>query len=397
MTRPCAPSSGTGGPGVPDAEARVHRPARPAAPGPPGRGRPVHPLRRRAAAAERWYRAGRRTPGSWCWTSRPSVRTRPPGPRSSGSSQSIGTPAERSCWPPTTRCWSGGWRPRVRMTPRRPAGRADPGPPGRARPAADRRRSRRRPPAGCAAWTRWRCWGRRSCSAWPRCSPAASLNLGLAASPSSPPWSVASPPGGWHLLAAPALLAAASVAFSNALLSAARPCSGGRGRPRPCRPAGSWRSRCPASSRRSPSTRPRWPTRWSCGCAWPAGRLLGTRGTSPPAIARRRMGGPGPRQPRPRTRRLGPGARARRFASMAFRLLVAALRRGGRLAVALDARGLRREPRRTIARPVRWSEPDTVALSSGPSHLVVGAVDPALSRTRDPRTRAREAAVDPFA
>jgi energy-coupling factor transporter transmembrane protein EcfT len=38
---------------------------------------------------------------------------------------------------------------------------------------------------------------------------------------------------------------------------------------------------------------------------------------------------------------------------MTFRLLVAALRRGGRLAVALDARGLQPQAPRTVARPVR--------------------------------------------
>jgi energy-coupling factor transport system permease protein len=47
---------------------------------------------------------------------------------------------------------------------------------------------------------------------------------------------------------------------------------------------------------------------------------------------------------------------------MTFRLLVAALRRGGRLAMALDARGLRPEGARTIARPVSWSAPDTAAM-----------------------------------
>ena len=42
----------------------------------------------------------------------------------------------------------------------------------RARPHS--RPHRREPEAGSAPWTPWRCWGRRSCSAWPRCSPAPS-------------------------------------------------------------------------------------------------------------------------------------------------------------------------------------------------------------------------------
>ena len=59
----------------------------------------------------------------------------------------------------------------------------------------------------------------------------------------------------------------------------------------------------------------------------------------------------------------GSGARARagQFGSMTFRLLVAALRRGGQLAIALDARGLRPGAARTVARPLRWSWPDTIA------------------------------------
>jgi energy-coupling factor transport system permease protein len=59
---------------------------------------------------------------------------------------------------------------------------------------------------------------------------------------------------------------------------------------------------------------------------------------------------------------------------MTFRLLVAALRRGGRLAIALDSRGLRPDAPRTIARPVRWRWPDTVALV-----VAAGAVVAALA------------------
>ena len=58
----------------------------------------------------------------------------------------------------------------------------------------------------------------------------------------------------------------------------------------------------------------------------------------------------------------GPIARARQFGSSTFRLLVAALRRAGRLAVALDVRGLRPGARRTVARPVRWAAVDTLSV-----------------------------------
>jgi energy-coupling factor transport system permease protein len=58
---------------------------------------------------------------------------------------------------------------------------------------------------------------------------------------------------------------------------------------------------------------------------------------------------------------------------MTFRLLVAALRRGGRLAVALDARGLRPDAPRTLARPVRWRGSDTVALVVAAGALLVAA------------------------
>ncbi len=57
----------------------------------------------------------------------------------------------------------------------------------------------------------------------------------------------------------------------------------------------------------------------------------------------------------------GLGQRARRFGSLTLRLLVGALRRAGRLAVALDARGLHSGDR-TVARPLRWSAADTGAL-----------------------------------
>ena len=56
----------------------------------------------------------------------------------------------------------------------------------------------------------------------------------------------------------------------------------------------------------------------------------------------------------------GIAGRARESVSLSFRLLVAALRRGGRLAVALDSRGLGPGPR-TVARPQRVSPMDIAA------------------------------------
>jgi energy-coupling factor transport system permease protein len=68
----------------------------------------------------------------------------------------------------------------------------------------------------------------------------------------------------------------------------------------------------------------------------------------------------------------GPVERARQFGSRTFRLLVAALRRGGRLAVSLDVRGLRADGPRTVARPPRWSTADTAVLVAGAT-AVAGA------------------------
>jgi energy-coupling factor transport system ATP-binding protein len=70
----------------------------------------------------------------------------------------------------------------------------------------------------------------------------------------------------------------------------------------------------------------------------------------------------------------GLAARMRRFGSMTFRLLVAALRRGGRLAIALDARGLRSDAPRTIARLLRWRTRDSAALAVGVGALVAALV-----------------------
>ena len=69
----------------------------------------------------------------------------------------------------------------------------------------------------------------------------------------------------------------------------------------------------------------------------------------------------------------GPFVRTRAFVSMAMRLLVAALRRGGRLAIALDARGLRSDTPRTVARPPRWRWADSAALCLGLALLALAA------------------------
>ncbi len=174
------------------------------------------------------------------------------------------------------------------------------------------------------------------------------------------------------LLAAPALLAAASVAFSNALLSA-----GGVADP------SSWAAAALPASRvlavalpglvaavaMDPTgladalvARLRVPAR-PAYAALAGLRLLPLLADEWTILGRasraRGLGGSGVR------------ARARQFSSMTFRLLVAALRRGGRLAIALDSRGLRADGPRTIARPVRWSWPDTVALVLATMALVV--------------------------
>jgi energy-coupling factor transport system ATP-binding protein len=180
------------------------------------------------------------------------------------------------------------------------------------------------------------------------------------------------PPRRVALLAAPALLAAASVAFSNALLS-----SDGLAA------ASSWAAAALPASRvlavalpglvaavaidptglaDSLVVRLRVPARPAYSVL--AGlRLLPLLADEWVVLGRasraRGLGGSGIR------------ARAGQFTSMTFRLLVAALRRGGRLAVALDARGLHPQAPRTVARPVRWAGRDTVALVLAATALVV--------------------------
>jgi len=68
-----------------------------------------------------------------------------------------------------------------------------------------------------------------------------------------------------------------------------------------------------------------------------------------------------------------PVARARLFASVAFTLLVGAVRRGTRLAVAMDARGFDATGPRTIARP-QAIRPSDVALVAGSLALLATAV-----------------------
>ena len=174
------------------------------------------------------------------------------------------------------------------------------------------------------------------------------------------------------LLAAPALLAAASVAFSNALLSA-----GGLAT------ASSWESAALPASRvlavalpglvaavaMDPTgladalvARLRVPARaaYSVLAGLRLLPLLADEWTVLGLASRARgLGG------------AGLPARSRQFSSMTFRLLVAALRRGARLAVALDSRGLRHGAARTVARPVRWSWPDTGALVVAVAGLLV--------------------------
>ena len=187
------------------------------------------------------------------------------------------------------------------------------------------------------------------------------------------------------LLAAPALLAAASVAFSNALLSA-----GGVADP------SSWAAAALPASRvlavalpglvaavaMDPTgladalvARLRVPAR-PAYAALAGLRLLPLLADEWTVLGRasraRGLGGSGIR------------ARARQFSSMTFRLLVAALRRGGRLAVALDSRGLRagwpahdRPAGAVVVAGHRRARPG----DGGPGG---GAVDPALTGSRQP-------------
>lgn len=85
-----------------------------------------------------------------------------------------------------------------------------------------------------------------------------------------------------------------------------------------------------------------------------------------------------------RARGVADQGRIRRFAGMAFGLLVVALRRGGRLATAMEARGFGRTPvygpRRTWARPARLDARDWVVIGVA---AAVAAVPVVVSVTND--------------
>lgn len=82
-----------------------------------------------------------------------------------------------------------------------------------------------------------------------------------------------------------------------------------------------------------------------------------------------------------RTRGLGPGwsppARARAVTAVTFALLVSSLRRSGRMAVAMDARGFAGATRRTWAEPAPWHRRDTALVAVG---VAVALLPAALSR-----------------
>jgi len=198
------------------------------------------------------------------------------------------------------------------------------------------------------------------------------LNIGLAALAGLVALASGLPGRRVALLAAPAVLACASVALSNALLS-----ESGVADPSSWRAAALPASRVlavalpglvaavavdPVGLADSLVVRARVPARAAYSVL--AGlRLLGLLADEWSVLGRasraRGLGGSGIR------------ARIRQFASMTFRLLVAALRRGGRLAVALDARGLQAGAPRTIARPLRWSWADPAALGVGLAALAL--------------------------
>ncbi|MFF0909586.1 energy-coupling factor transporter transmembrane component T family protein [Microbacterium enclense] len=79
-----------------------------------------------------------------------------------------------------------------------------------------------------------------------------------------------------------------------------------------------------------------------------------------------------------RARGLGDRGAVRRFFSMAFVLLVFAVRRGTRLATAMEARGFGADVERTWARPSRLHPRDAVALV-GAVVIIVGALTAAVA------------------
>ncbi len=64
-----------------------------------------------------------------------------------------------------------------------------------------------------------------------------------------------------------------------------------------------------------------------------------------------------------RARGIGDTGRLRRFATMAFALLVFAIRRGTKLATAMEARGFGADRQRTWARESKFGWPDLVGLA----------------------------------
>ena len=138
---------------------------------------------------------------------------------------------------------------------------------------------------------------------------------------------------------------------------------------------GCWRSRCPGSSSSPPPTRPTWPTR-SC-------RTPGSRRGSPSARSPR--GGCVPllgqewqqigyaRRARGIDAGRNPLARLRLLASAAFTLLVGAIRRGTRLAAAMDARGFDSGLPRTCARSQPFRRSDAVLIAAA-TVVAAGAV-----------------------
>lgn len=78
-----------------------------------------------------------------------------------------------------------------------------------------------------------------------------------------------------------------------------------------------------------------------------------------------------------RARGLGDGGRIRRWAGMAFTVLVIAVRRGGRLATAMEARGFG-HGERTWARPSRLGVADAVLLGAAVA-IVVAALGAAIA------------------
>ncbi len=182
------------------------------------------------------------------------------------------------------------------------------------------------------------------------------------------------PPRRLALIGAPALLACASVALSNALLgggittraawaAAALPATRVLAVALPGLVAAV--ATDPTGLADSLVARLRVPARaaYSVLAALRLLPLLGDEWTILASASRARgLGGTGVR------------ARARQFSSMAFRLLVAALRRGARLAVALEVRGLRPGAPRTIARTLRWRVRDTAVLVGATGALAVTAL-----------------------